>query len=195
MKHTLSAADQWIALYGDYLYSLAVFKTNDELLSQDLVQETFLSALKARESFKGDSSAKTWFTTILNNKIIDHYRRKNLLQHTSDYLMETESSFHKAFFSEEADDWGHWKKETAPKAWSSHADARLNNNELRKIIDYCFKKLPSKLAPVFIARFVDEKEAEKICKELDISSSNYWTIIHRAKVLLRACLEKNWFAA
>lgn len=194
--HLLSPANKWIDLYGDYLYSIAVFKTNDKVVSQDLVQETFLSALKSREQFKGESSEKTWLTVILNNKIIDHYRKKNILRNTSDYLNETDENFHQAFFSDDIKEWGHWKEETSPMAWvGENADSRLNNNELKKVMEYCLQKLPNSLAPVFFSRFLDEKNADKICKELNISSSNYWTIIHRAKILLRACLEKNWFAA
>jgi len=194
--HMLSPANKWIDLYGDYLYSIAVFKTNDQVLSQDLVQETFLSALKSREQFKGESSEKTWLTVILNNKIIDHYRKKNILRNTGDYLNETNENFYQSFFSDDIKEWGHWKEDSYPKAWADeNADTRLNNNELKKVMEYCLQKLPNSLAPAFFLRFIDEKNADKICKELNISSSNYWTIIHRAKILLRACLEKNWFAA
>ena len=41
-------------------------------------------------------------------------------------------------------------------------------------------------------KYIDDCDSEKICKELSITPSNYWVILHRAKVQLRACLEKNW---
>ena len=38
-------------------------------------------------------------------------------------------------------------------------------------------------------------ETEDICKELKISSSNCWVLIYRARMALRACLERGWFLA
>ncbi len=187
---------KWVHLYGDYLFSLAVMKTGNNELAEDLVQETFLSAIKAKETFKGNSSEKTWLTAILKNKIIDHYRKKNILQNAEDYLADTQQSFHNSFFSSSQDDFGHWTKEASPQEWANEAaDASVNYKEFFKILRFCIDKMPSRLVPVFLSRFIDEEDAENICKEFNISPSNYWVIIHRAKVLMRNCLEKHWFVA
>jgi len=184
----------WLPSYGDFLFSFAMLKTGDRMIAEDLVQETFLSAIKAKDSFQGNSSEKTWLAAILKNKIIDHYRKKEILKQADTYLSSTNDSFHAAFFSNNEDNWGHWNKETAPSEWSAQsADAIVNSKEFYKILLYCIEKMPAKLAPVFLARFIDEDDAENICKEFNLSSSNYWVIIHRAKVLVRNCLEKNWF--
>ena len=45
----------------------------------------------------------------------------------------------------------------------------------------------------FVLKYLDNEESEMICKSLDISPSNFWVIIHRAKLQLRGCLDKNWF--
>ena len=42
-------------------------------------------------------------------------------------------------------------------------------------------------------KYIEGLESDDICKELNITASNYWVLIHRAKLQLRACLEKNWF--
>ena len=185
---------EWLRLYGDYLFSLAILKTGDKELAHDLVQDTFLSAIKAKETFKGNSTEKTWLAAILKNKIIDYYRKKDVMKQAGDYLATTEHSFHSSFFSTAEGDFGHWTKEAAPAEWKKEgADAVINSKEFYKILQYCIEKMPSKLAPVFLARFIDEQDAQKICKEFNLSSSNYWVIVHRAKVLMRSCLEKNWF--
>jgi len=187
--------DNWISLYGDYLYALAMMKIGNTQIAEDMVQDTLLSAFKARDQFKGNSSEKTWLAAILKNKIIDYYRKKDVLNNTSDYLAETEDSFHQSFFSSE-NGGGHWIEDSAPKQWQTdNADNILNKHEFYRILQYCIQKMPARLVPVFIARFVDEDDAEKICKEFNITSSNYWVIIHRAKLLMRSCLEKNWFSA
>ena len=180
----------WLANYGDYLFSLAMVKTGNKETAEDLVQETFLSAYKARDTFKQDSTEKTWLTAILKNKIIDFYRKKDVLKEVSNYISDTETSFDDNFFSSED---GHWLSESAPQAWSSQADAKLNSNEFNSIIQYCIQKMPHRLVPVFIAKYLEEDKAENICKEFDITPSNYWVMIHRAKLLIRSCLEKNWF--
>jgi DNA-directed RNA polymerase specialized sigma24 family protein len=51
--------------------------------------------------------------------------------------------------------------------------------------------MPLKLRQIFVQKYIDDKPADEICKEYALTSSNYWVIIHRAKVLLRTCLEKN----
>lgn len=183
---------KWLQLYGDFLFSLALLKTGNKELAEDLVQETFLAAIKAKETFRGNSTEKTWLVAILKNKIVDHYRKKNVLKRADDYLTTTEQSFHNSFFSSEESSFGHWTKEASPLDWKNGADAAVNSKEFYKILQECIDKLPPKLVPVFLARFIDEEDAEMICKEFDLSPSNYWVIVHRAKVLMRSCLEKNW---
>jgi len=182
--------ENWVKTYSDYLYSLALIKVNNKETAEDLVQETFLSAFKAKGSFKNESSEKTWLTAILKNKIIDYYRKKDVLKDVTSYISDTETNFDEHFFNKSD---GHWLPEPAPLAWKELADAKVNQNEFDSIIQYCIQKMPTKLAPVFIAKFLDDSDAEIICKEFNITSSNYWVIIHRAKVLIRSCLEKNWF--
>ena len=51
--------EKWVDNYADYLYSFAIVRINDEDEARDLVQETFLSALKAKDAYKGEANAKT----------------------------------------------------------------------------------------------------------------------------------------
>ncbi len=96
--------DTWIARFGDYLYSIALFKTNKVEIAQDLVQDTFLSALKANDHFEGRSSEKTWLTSILNNKIIDYYRKESKSGSMTEYLNDTDESFREIFLMAEMED-------------------------------------------------------------------------------------------
>lgn len=190
----LSDPSSWPYKYGDHLYSIAIFKVNNKETAEDIVQETFLSAIRAKDSFKGISNEKTWLLAILNNKIIDHYRKRNALKDTEQYILETEQSFNNTFFEVSNRSNGHWRTEAAPVNWHTDpADQALYTKEFFSILQYCVEKMPLRLASVFISKFFEEKEAELICKEQEISSSNYWVMIHRAKLLLRGCLEKKWF--
>lgn len=184
----------WVSNYGDYLFSIALMKTSNTEVAEDLVQDTFLSAIKAADGFKGESNEKTWLVRILNNKIIDYYRKKDVLKGTTDYLESTEHNFDEHFFEANSHSEAYWKKEAMPNPWKSDADSAINQAEFNKVLEFCMQKLPAKLLPVFMLKYIDDEDSDKICKELEISSSNYWVIIHRAKLLMRACLEKNWFS-
>lgn len=185
----------WVSNYADYLFSIALMKTNNKEVAEDLVQDTFLSAIKAADAFKGESSEKTWLVRILQNKIIDHYRKKDILKGASEYITQTESGFDENFFEANSHSQAYWKQEAMPMYWKSDADSGMNQAEFNRILEFCIQKLPSKLLPIFVSKYIDEEDSEKICKDYGISPSNFWVIIHRAKLLMRACLEKNWFTS
>ncbi len=165
-------------------------KIGDRQTAEDLVQETFVAAIRSVDTFRGDSSEKTWLVAILRNKIIDYYRKKDVLRNASEYIVGTDEDFTKNFFDPAN---GHWLAESSPSSWSESADRSIESAEFEKILQMCIHKMPSKLVPVFVAKFIDDEDADVICKVYGISSSNYWVILHRAKVLIRSCLEKNWF--
>jgi RNA polymerase sigma-70 factor (ECF subfamily) len=181
--------EDWVLRYGDFLFSVAFFKLSNKEAAEDLVQETFFSALKAKESFKNESSEKTWLTVILKNKIIDYYRKKEVFKHVTQYIQDTENSFNKSFFNENN---GHWLDAATPLSWNVFADDKVISKDFDKVLNECIKKLPTKIVPVFIAKFLDNESSQFICKEFNITPSNYWVMMHRAKVIMRSCLEKNW---
>jgi RNA polymerase sigma-70 factor (TIGR02943 family) len=189
-KHSLEPKN-WLHNYGDYLFSFAKLRLRSRDLAEDLVQETFLSALKGIHNYKGEAHEKTWLTAILKNKIIDHYRKNSSAIAQESYLNETEAEFDRPFYEAQGASQGWMKPEAYFKDWAQLPDQQLESQQLQQSIDHCLGKLPSKLAPVFISKYLDDKNADEICNEFQISSSNYWVIIHRAKILLRTCLEKN----
>ncbi|MHC4945232.1 MAG: RNA polymerase sigma factor, partial [Planctomycetota bacterium] len=71
----LSDPATWVDEHGDALYRFAITRLKDPEAAEEIVQETFLAALKAKDSFKGRSSERTWLIGILKNKVIDHFRK------------------------------------------------------------------------------------------------------------------------
>ncbi|MBK8567251.1 MAG: sigma-70 family RNA polymerase sigma factor [Saprospiraceae bacterium] len=183
--------ENWVDNYTDYLYSLAFLKTSSREEAEDLVQDTFLSAFRGREGFRGDSSEKTWLTSILKHKLVDYYRKKNAEQPLTDYIQATASSFQETVFDES--NFGRFKTLIKPNYFSKSGEDFLLGEEFRKILDDCILKMPAKLRSVFMAKYIQDEESDHICKEHGITSSNYWVVIHRSKILLRACLEKQGF--
>ncbi|MFY0254522.1 sigma-70 family RNA polymerase sigma factor [Chitinophaga sp. 30R24] len=183
---------EWVQLYADELFTFACMKVLDQGVAQDLVQDTFLSALQAREQFRGESSEKTWLLAILKNKIIDHFRRsnKNRIILSIDEGHSGDSDPRHFFFHEN----GHWRKEMAPQPWVQDSSYKQEQADFMNILRACIRKLSGIGKTVIHQKYLEEKRTADICNELSITSSNYWVIIHRAKLQLRACLEKKWFS-
>lgn len=185
-KTELLNPKNWVKNYSEQLFRFALQRVNDRENAKDIVQETFLAAYKNLENFKGEVSEKNWLFIILKNKIIDYYRKKS--NQLFSELGECEEAFENYF-----DETGHWKKEFAPRNWNANYNNPVESKEFFEILDRCLRKLSEITRIVFTLKYLDEKESEEICKELMITSSNYWVMIHRAKLQLRTCIEKNWF--
>ncbi|MBW2604284.1 MAG: hypothetical protein JRE28_08205 [Deltaproteobacteria bacterium] len=71
-------------MYGDYLYRYALYRVYEAAVAEDLVQETFLAALRSFKNFQYRSSIKTRLTGTLKHKIIDHFRKKAKEQQIDD---------------------------------------------------------------------------------------------------------------
>ncbi|MCX2575608.1 sigma-70 family RNA polymerase sigma factor [Pedobacter sandarakinus] len=179
--------DHWVHAYADYLYKYALVRVRDEDIAQDLIQDTFLAALKGVTKFEGKSSERTWLTGILKHKIVDYYRKSaSGLNHVDSVSTSEENT--ERFFNESD---GHWKKEYAPQPFAEIIDS-INEREFNLILQKCMQKLPKLWAAVFSLKHIDEEETDVILSSLSISSSNFWVIIHRTKLSLRSCLQKNW---
>lgn len=177
-------AEKWVSDYGDMLYRFALPRVNDADIAKDLVQDTFLAAWRNYENFKGEISEKNWLYAILKNKIIDHFRKASTRLTDSMPGMADEE----AYFDEAQ----HWTASAAPNEWNAD-DSPIEKKEFYEILRKCKTRLKEIQDTVFTLKYLEGLDSEEICKELNITASNYWVLIHRAKLQLRACLEKNWF--
>jgi RNA polymerase sigma-70 factor (ECF subfamily) len=63
--------------YADRIYSLVFNQVGrNHEVAQDIVQETFVAALKSAAKFRGQSKVYTWLCSIANKKVSDFYRRQ-----------------------------------------------------------------------------------------------------------------------
>ena len=175
--------DTWIDRYSDYLFNYTITRVKDRETAQDLVQETFLAGLRSKDNFKGQASERTWLVSILKRKIIDHYRRINSAKGQAEVKMN--------MYSDENDE-GNWLEQRVADRFDRTAEDELENTELGLAIHNCIDKLPEKQAKVFKMKTLMGYETEAICNELNITPSNLWVIIHRARTALASCLKDNW---
>lgn len=178
--------DRWVSDHGDYLFSFALSRINSREMAEDLVQETLLSAYQAHEKFRGGSSERTWLVSILKRKVIDHYRKQARNPETS--LESFDLPFHSSGIHE-----GSWEKDRAPAHWDDHKLGGEDDHALMKVLQYCISLLAPKMSATFSMKTLDEISTEEICKELGISESNLWVLLHRARLQLRECVENKWF--
>lgn len=186
--------EKWIERYADLLFNYTIARINKQEIAEDLVQETFLSALKAKDSFLGNASEKTWLISILKRKIIDHYRKKSTQNELNIFDKDSKDDFMNHFFEREGSD-GHWIDKSSPTEWKKDLQNGVEREEFNAALKNCLAKLPEKTSAVFVLKNMEDLDSEEICKELQITPSNYWVLMHRAKLQLRECMEKNWFNA
>lgn len=178
-------ADDWLDRHGDVLYRYAIWRVRDAHTAEELVQETLLAALKGQAQFSGQSSQRTWLVGILRRKIVDHFRRAGREGSGDDALHLDQ------VLAQDFDSHGVWR--AALGRWPDNPAQVLENREFWDALEECFAKLPPALGDVFALREMEELPGEEICKILSITPSNLWTQLHRGRILLRRCLELNWF--
>ncbi len=180
-----SEPEQWLDLHGDLLFRYALSRVRTRELAEELVQETFAAALQGRKQFSGRSSEQTWMVGILRRKIVDHIRRSARNTATD----EPDVAEH--LLSESFDSRGHWKSRLPN--WPADPAGTLEQREFWDVFDDCVSRLPTSLTGTFCLHELEQLSRDEVCKVLGISASNLWTQLHRARMLLRRCLELNWF--
>lgn len=182
MVETKNDIISWVKIHTKDLFAYAIVKVNQKEIAEDLVQETFLSAYQSYDNFRNESAAKTWLFSILKHKIADHFRLKyKSSPHISSDIIEK-------YFDKDH----RWKPEYRPKEWGDEREL-LDNPEFSKTLSECFKSLPEKWSSAIGLKYLEESDSKTICLKLEITISNFWQIIHRAKLQLRNCLELKWF--
>ena len=171
----------WVDRHGDGLYRYALLRLRDPDRAAEAVQETFLHALRSRAAFAGRSSEWTWLVGILRHKVVDQMRatgRRRAMIDGLEAAARARSEFDRA---------GRWR--VGPAAWPSAPGGRIEADEFRDAFDGCLARLPTRLADAFLLRELDGLAAAEVQERLGITPANLWARLHRARSLLRQCLE------
>ncbi|MEI6737498.1 MAG: sigma-70 family RNA polymerase sigma factor [Pseudomonadota bacterium] len=179
-----------IESHRSYLLRFAMAKLRDSNDAEEAVQETLLAALSGADSFAGASSLRTWLTSILKFKIIDFQRRVTAERERFQVAPASPEEYSEDWFEAFFDETGHWRQQFS--SWACPESAH-EQRAFFSAFERCMDKLPKATSRIFFQREVMGSTTEEICKDENISSSNCWVILHRARVSLRECLEKNWF--
>lgn len=176
---------RWVADYGDALFRFALMRVRDRAIAEDLVQETFVAALKSIAGYEQRSAEKTWLIGILKHKIID-YMRKTSREVSLQANHDDDSELLDHYFDEA----GHWRAEFAEPTRPERA---FEADQFWKVFQLCLDKLPEKFYKLVILREFDELSAEEICNVMEISTTNnVWVMLSRARMRMRECLGNEW---
>ena len=176
----------WVETHGDYLFNFAIGQVRDVSVAEDLVQETFLAALKSRDRFTGRSSERTWLVGILRHKIYDHLRhacRERAIRTDGAPARRDDEAWDEAVL---------WLHDVASECQSP--SRRLELEEFRASLEMALDHLPPRVAQVFQLYEIEERSNNEVCQRLNISESNLWVMLHRARKQLRDQLSGWWNA-
>lgn len=179
---------QLVALREDLL-RYARLQLRNATWAEDAVSETLLAALAKPQAFQGRSQLKTWLVGILKHKIIDsmRLRKREVVLDSGSEDDGFDPLEHMAFKAD-----GHFAQR--PSDWGN-PEQDLGSHQFMTVLDACTEKLPAAQGRLFLMREWLEMSSDEICKELDLTPTNLYVQLHRARLRLRECLELNWFAA
>jgi RNA polymerase sigma-70 factor (ECF subfamily) len=173
----------WVDRHGDYLYRYALSRLRDGEASEEVVQQTFLAALQHRDQYAGQGAERSWLLGILKRKIIDLIRKRNRTSSLSEESAEDPSD---TYFDRQ----GNWKTEW--RAVVRRPLDSLEREEFWQVLRACLRTLPARQADVFVLREIDDLSTDDICRDLQITASNLWVLLYRARLRLSNCMKSRW---
>ncbi len=174
--------EAWIDRHGDVLYRFALTRLGQVDAAEDVVQEALLGAWQARDRFAGAASERTWLIGILRNKIVDRIRQNVRSETIDGPSTDSVGAFRDGLWIE------------AQQDWSASPDGALQSREFRSALDGCMQALPSPYRETFCLLEIDHYDSAAVCDILSVTRTNLWTLLHRAKLQLRDCLNHKWFS-
>lgn len=166
------------------LLRFARAQLRNEAWAEDAVSETLLAALEKPQAFAGQSQLKTWLVGILKHKLVDQLRRAS---REATLLVDDDGEDVEALLFDEN---GGWR--SLPADWGD-PHAALGQRQFFEVLEACVEHLPPAQGRAFMMREWLELSTEEICKELRVSTTNLWVMLHRARLRLRECLQLGWF--
>jgi len=176
---------RWVDEHRECLYFYALKRVRTPEVAEDLLQETFLAGIRSLAKFERRSSERSWLVGILKNKIYDYLRMARRETSFTDMAGDASSTLNVADRLNLANN---------EQKWNTEAEEVRHRVEFWRTMDDCLSRLPKRHAIVFMLRELDGMSTREICQTVSISESNFWVMLHRARIALRQALERNWFA-
>lgn len=176
-----------LADHRGYLLRFARLQLRNDAWAEDAVSETLLAALAKPQAFANRSQLKTWLVGILKHKVVDILRQRQREVALNPDDGSDDDALEALLFKAD----GHFA--AAPSDWGN-PEQDLASRQFFQVLEACTEKLPATMGRVFLMREWLELSSDEICKELQLTPTNLYVQLHRARLRLRECLALNWFA-
>jgi RNA polymerase sigma-70 factor (ECF subfamily) len=171
-----SAFRDLIRRYERPVFSLVYRMVRDRELAEDLVQEAFIKALNALESYRPEFKFSSWIFKIANNAAIDHLRRRELVTLSLDGAPSAQTP----------DAIEATALQIGDRAESPLAE--LEAKEIGGAIEAAIARLRPEYRACIMLRHVEGRPYEEIAEMLGLPLGTVKTYIHRARNELREAL-------
>ena len=159
-----------------WMLALAKRMLGDHALAEDAVQDAFINAFRALDSFEGRSSLKTWLHRITINACLAKMRqsKQRAEQVINEYLPEFDQ---------------YNCRIEAPWDHLASVDEILQSDQLRDLVRTKIFELPEQYRNVLLLRGIEGYDTSEVAMLLGISVSNVKVRLHRARSALKKLLE------
>lgn len=169
---TLLPLEQLYRQYVDRVYSVVFHQVGqDKSVAEDIVQETFLSALRSIGKFRGKSKFYTWLCSIAYHKVADFYRRQGQEARHREHLSGTGSIELEQIIDSEP-----------------LASSKIESEEDGHVIERALLRLPLDYRQVLIFKYVEQMPVAEISLIIRRSPKSVEGLLTRARKELRNCL-------
>ncbi len=176
-KGTGTSWREWL-IYTPQIYRLALKFTNNPQDAEDVLQETFLKAMRALPEFEGRSSLSTWLYRIAVNESLMLLRKQK-----PDLALDTPAE-------EEDSEEGGSSNGLILADWCCLPEEELLSEESRRFLDQAIQQLPATLRSVFILRDIEGMSIRETADLLGLTETNVKTRLLRARLFLRQQLSR-----
>ena len=164
------ACAECIEIHSPTIYRLALHLMENETDAEDVMQETFMSAFKAIDSFEGRSGLGTWLYRIAYNAAMARLRKPN------PYTVPVDEATVDI------------KQQVVPEQlfdWCCIPEEDFESSEVRAELDRAIHDLPESLKTVFVLRELEGLSTSETAETLDMSQSAVKVRLHRSRLWLR----------
>jgi RNA polymerase sigma-70 factor (ECF subfamily) len=185
------AFDELVTKHHGTLIRMAMGYVADREVAEEVVQDTWMAVIESLNRFEGRSSLRTWVCGILIHKAKDRGVREK--RHTTfsafeSYDDDNDEAVDPSRFQQSGEWAGHWA--FPPQPWDDQTpETLLASKQAVDCMQRAIEALPATLKEVLILRDVEGVEAKEVCEMLNITETNLYVRLHRARERVRAAVE------
>jgi RNA polymerase sigma-70 factor (ECF subfamily) len=185
------AFDELVTQHHSALIRMAMGYVADREVAEEVVQDTWMAVIESLNRFEGRSSLRTWVCGILIHKAKDRGVREK--RHTTfsafeSYDDDNDEAVDPSRFQQTGEWAGHWA--FPPQPWDDQTPEKLlASQQAVNAMQRAIEALPATLKEVLILRDVEGVEAKEVCEMLNITETNLYVRLHRARERVRVAVE------